>query len=229
MRVLLIDDDVVIVDLLRHTLTREGHAVDVAATGEEGLWLAGEVPFDAIVLDGVLPDLDGFEVCRRLRERASTTPVLMLTSRDDLEHRIAGLDAGADDYLGKPFAPAEVHARLRALVRRAPTPHAPQLRVDDLVLDVARRAVQRAGTRIDLTPKEFELLHLLLRANGAAVTRQQIVDSLWDFATETERNTVDVHVRNLRTKVDRPFGRPLIETVRGTGYRISPDEEQATG
>jgi len=222
-RVLIVDDDEVIAVLLRRALEREGHAVDVAPTGEEGLWLAAEVPFDAIVLDGVLPDLDGFEVCRRLRASGSTTAVLMLTGRGELEHRITGLDAGADDYLVKPFEPAEVQARLRALLRRAPVPREPALRVADLELDPGGRAVRRAGRTITLTPKEFELLHLLLRAGGGAVTRRQILEALWDFATETEANTIDVHVRNLRAKVDRPFDVALVETVRGVGYRIRAD------
>ena len=223
MRVLVVDDDEVVGEVLRQALVREGHAVDVVTTGAEGLWLAAEVDFDAIVLDGALPDLDGFEVCRRLRANGTATPVLMLTGRVDLEHRITGLDAGADDYLVKPFAPAEVQARLRALLRRAPVAREPSLRAADLELDPGGRTVRRAGTPIELTPKEFELLHLLLRAEGAAVTRQQIVDALWDFATETERNTIDVHVRNLRATVDRPFDRALVETVRGVGYRVRTD------
>ena len=220
MRILIVDDDETITLLLRRTLEREGHAVDVAASGQDGLWLAAEVAFDAVVLDGLLPDLDGFEVCRRLRAAGNATPVLMLTGRGDLEHRISGLDAGADDYLVKPFEPAEVQARLRALLRRAPVVREPALRALDLELDPAGRVVRRSGQTISLTPKEFELLHRLLRAEGAAVTRQQIVDALWDFATETDANTIDVHVRNLRAKVDRPFDVALVETVRGVGYRI---------
>ena len=223
MRVLVCDDDAIVGTLLRQALTREGHAVDVVESGEEAIWLATEVPFDAIVLDGVLPDLDGFDVCRRLRDDRCDAPILMLTSRDGVEHRVTGLDSGADDYLAKPFDVQEVLARLRALQRRTGTVRTPVLTVADLEVDPSARRVVRAGSRIDLTAKEFELLHLLLKANGAVVTRQQILDGLWDFATETERNTIDVHVKNLRAKVDKPFAVPLIETVRGAGYRISRD------
>ncbi|HVM08566.1 MAG TPA: response regulator transcription factor [Acidimicrobiales bacterium] len=221
MRILVCDDDRIVGALLQRALTKDGHAVDVVESGEEALWLAAEVPFDVIVLDGVLPDLDGFEVCRRLRRDGCSAPVLMLTSRDDVDHRVAGLDSGADDYLVKPFDVKEVLARLRALHRRSTPDRSPVLTVADLELDPAQRRVSRGGRTIELTAKEFELLHLLVRSDGAVVSRQQIVDALWDFATETERNTIDVHVRNLRAKVDRPFDRPLIETVRGAGYKIS--------
>lgn len=224
MRILVCDDDTATCELLRAGFTREGHAVDVVHTGAEAVWLAGEVDFDAILLDGVLPDLDGFDVCRRLRDNGVHAPVLMITARDDVDHRVTGLDSGADDYLAKPFHVREVLARLRALHRRSSPARSPVLRFADLELDPSERRVTRAGVRIDLTAKEFELLHRLMRADGAVVTRRQIVDALWDFATETERNTVDVHVRNLRAKVDRPFPTALIRTVRGTGYRIFADD-----
>jgi two-component system OmpR family response regulator len=223
-RILVIEDDPITAELLQRSLTREGHAVDLCATTAEGVWLAGEVPFDAIVLDGVLPDGDGFDVCRALRTAGLATPILMLTSRAEVTDRVTGLDAGADDYLTKPFAPEEVLARLRALRRRTVPPRPTVLRVGDLEVDPATRRVVRQDVPIELTAKEFELLLLLVQADGGVVRRDAIVDALWDFATETERNTIDVHVRNLRTKLDRPFDHKLVETVRGVGYRLAVPE-----
>ena len=220
MRVLVVDDDLVVRSVVTKALQKAGHAVDEADTGQDGLWLATEVDYDVVVLDGALPDLDGLDVCRRLRAAERWMPVLMLTSRDAVEQRVAGLDSGADDYLVKPFDVEEVLARVRALGRRTATPRPPVLEVADLVVDPATRTATRAGQPIELTAKEFALLELLVRADGTVVTRDRIVDTLWDFAAETDRNVLDVHLRNLRAKVDKPFAIALIETVRGIGYRI---------
>ena len=223
MRILVVEDELKMAAVLRRGLAEEGHAVDVARTGDEGLWMAQAVDYDAIVLDLMLPGLDGVEVCRRWRENAVWAPVLMLTARDATDDRVAGLDAGADDYLAKPFSFAELLARLRALVRRG-TPQRPQvLEVDDLRLDPATRRVWRGAAEIDLSGKEFALLETFMRRPGDVLSRLQLIEHAWDYAYENRSNVVDVYVRYLREKVDRPFGRTSIETVRGAGYRLRRD------
>ena len=214
------EDEVKMAGLLRRALEEEGYAVDVAAGGEDALWLGTENPYDAIVLDLMLPDLDGFEVSRRLREAGGWSPVLMLTARDAVADRVSGLDAGADDYLTKPFSFAELLARLRALMRRGAAERPPVLRVGDLELDPAARSVARDGSSIDLTAREFALLEYLMRHPAEVLTRTRLIEHVWDFAYEGDSNVVDVYVRYLRNKVDRPFGRDQIETVRGAGYRL---------
>jgi two-component system OmpR family response regulator len=220
MRLLVVEDEVKMAGLLKRALEEEGYAVDVAGCGEDALWFGTENPYDAIVLDVMLPDLDGFEVSRRLREAGRWSPVLMLTARDAVADRVAGLDAGADDYLTKPFSFAELLARLRALVRRGVAERPPVLRVGDLSLDPARRTVMRDGASIDLTAREFALLEYLMRHVGEVLTRSQLIEHVWDFAYDGDSNVVDVYIRYLRNKVDRPFGRDSIRTVRGAGYRL---------
>jgi two-component system OmpR family response regulator len=219
-RVLVVEDEVKMAALLKRGLEEEGYAVDTAGDGQQALWLGTENPYDAIVLDVMLPDFDGFEICKRLREAGRWSPVLMLTARDDVPDRVAGLDAGADDYLTKPFAFAELVARLRALVRRGAPERPAALRVGDLVMDPATRRVARRDVPIELTAKEFALLEYLLRHPGEVLSRAQLIEHVWDFAYDGDSNVVDVYVRYLREKVDRPFGSDSIETVRGAGYRL---------
>jgi two-component system OmpR family response regulator len=220
MRVLVVEDEVKMGRLLRRGLTEEGHAADVARTGDDALWLAAATEYDAIVLDVMLPGRDGFEVCRELRERGVWAPVLMLTARDAVPDRIAGLDAGADDYLAKPFAFAELLARLRALARRGSAERPTVLEAGDLRLDPAARTVHRGGAPIALSAKEFALLETFMRRPGQVLSRYQLLEHAWDYAYENRSNVVDVYVRYLREKIDRPFGRDSIETVRGAGYRF---------
>jgi len=209
--------------LVRRALEREGYAVDDADNGADGLWLASENAYDAIVLDVMIPPPDGFEVCRQLRRRGRWAPVLLLTARDGVDDRVTGLDAGADDYLAKPFSFAELAARLRALTRRGVAPRPVELRAGDLTLDPATHRVTRANTEVDLSPKEFALLELFMRRPGEVLTRTDILEHTWDFAYDGTSNVVDVYVRYLREKIDRPFGRDSIETVRGVGYRLRSD------
>ena len=223
MRALVIEDGSKMAALLRRGLQEEGFAVDVAANGEDGSWLGTENDYDVILLDVMLPDVDGFEVCRRLRAADRWAPILMLTARDGVQDRVAGLDAGADDYLTKPFSFDELFARVRALLRRGPSERPAVLGVGDLSRDPATRRVSRDGRPIDLTPKEFGLLELFLRHPGEALTPTRIHEHVWDFAYDGDTNVVDVYVRYLREKVDRPFGRRSIETVRGVGYRLRED------
>ena len=220
MRVLVVEDEVKMAGLLKRALEEEGYAVDVASDGREALWLGTENPYDAIVLDVMLPELDGFAVCRGLREAGRWSPVLMLTARDGVSDRVAGLDAGADDYLTKPFSLAELLARIRALVRRGAVERPAILRAGDLTLDPASKAVARDGTAIELTAKEFALLEYLMRHPGEVLARTRLIEHVWDFAYEGDSNVVDVYVRYVRNKVDRPFRRDSIETVRGVGYRL---------
>ncbi len=209
--------------LLKRGLEREGYAVDVAANGEDALWAGRELPYDAVVLDAMIPPPDGFDVCRRLRDEGRWMPIIMLTARDSIGDRVHGLDAGADDYLPKPFSFAELFARLRALLRRDAGERPAVLRAGDLQLDPATRTVSRGDAPISLTPRQFALLELLLRHRGEVLSRTAIIDHVWDFAYDGTSNVVDVYVRYLRDKVDRPFGRQSIETVRGAGYRLRPD------
>ena len=224
MRVLVIEDEVRMARLLERALVEEGHAVDLAGNGPDGLWMATENPYAAIVLDVMLPGFDGFELCRRLRAAGVWVPVLMLTARDQVDDRVRGLDAGADDYLVKPFSLMELAARLRALSRRDGQARPAVLSVGDLKLDPATRRAWRAGTEIDLSPKEFALLELFLRHPGVVLTRSQIIESVWDFAYDGTSNVVDQYVKYLRRKVDAPFGRSDIQTVRGMGYRLRDEE-----
>jgi len=220
MRVLVVEDDLRMARLLRRALEEEGHAVDVAGDGPEGLWMATENPYSAIVLDVMLPGFDGFEVCRRLRAAGSWVPVLMLTARDEVGDRVRGLDAGADDYLVKPFSLLELAARLRALARRDDRRRPAVLAEGDLRLDPASKQAWRGDTEVRLSPKEFALLELFLRHPGTVLTRSQIIEAVWDFAYDGTSNVVDQYVNYLRRKVDIPFGRADIETVRGMGYRL---------
>ncbi|MBA2360945.1 MAG: response regulator transcription factor [Actinobacteria bacterium] len=223
MRILIVEDELKMATLLRRGLTEEGHAVDLAPNGEEALWMAGAVDYHAVVLDLMLPGIDGVEVCRSLRERGVWAPVLMLTARDGVDDRVAGLDAGADDFLLKPFAFAELLARLRALVRRGTAERPSVLEVGDLRLDPATRRAWRGDSEIALSAKEFALLEAFMRRPGHVLSRLQLIEHAWDYAYENRSNVVDVYVRYLRDKIDRPFGRTSLETVRGVGYRLRED------
>jgi two-component system OmpR family response regulator len=222
-RILVVEDGLKLAGLLRRGLEEEGYAVDVVQTGADAVWAGTENPYDAIVLDVMLPDIDGFAVCRRLREGDRWAPIIMLTARDAVVDRVAGLDAGADDYLTKPFAFSELLARLRALIRRGPGERPAVLLVGDLALDPAAHRVTRGSTAVDLTAREFALLEYLMRRPGQVLTRTQILEHVWDFGFEADSNVVDVYIRYLREKVDRPFGLATIETVRGSGYRLRED------
>jgi heavy metal response regulator len=223
MRVLVVEDDLRIAEFIRKGLEEEGHAVDVAHDGDEALDWPAVVDFDAIVLDVMLPGRDGIEVCRTLRTRGVRTPILMLTARDTVDDRVAGLDSGADDYLVKPFAFAELLARLRALLRREPVLLGTMLEVADLSLDTVTRQVSRAGTAVSLTNKEYALLEYLMRHPNQVLTRTMIAEHVWNFDFDTGTNVIDVHIRYLRRKIDDPHDLKLIQTVRGAGYRISAD------
>jgi len=211
--------------LLKRGLEEEGHAVDLAGDGPEGLWLATENPYAAIVLDVMLPGFDGFELCRKLRAAGVWVPVLMLTARDAVNDRVRGLDAGADDYMVKPFSLLELAARLRALVRRDDRARPVMLTEGDLKLDPASKRAWRGSAELQLSPKEFSLLELFLRHPGTVLTRSQILDAAWDFAYDGTSNVVDQYVTYLRKKIDVPFGRHDLETVRGMGYRLRHSEE----
>jgi two-component system, OmpR family, response regulator len=227
MRVLVVEDSVKMAAVLKRGLEEEGYAVDVAGTGQDGLWMAVENPNDVIVLDIVLPDMDGFEVCRRLRGSGQRAPVLMLTARDAVPDRVRGLDSGADDYLTKPFAFTEFAARVRALLRRGPSERPARLAVGDLVLDPAARTTRRGEVVIELSAKEFSLLQYFMSHAGEVLSRTRLIEHVWDFAYEGGSNIVDVYVRYLREKIDRPFGTRSLETVRGAGYRLRGDTADA--
>jgi two-component system, OmpR family, response regulator len=220
MRVLVVEDEVKLAGLIRRGLREEGVLADVAIKGEDALWMAEATGYDVVVLDVMLPGIDGFETCRRLRGDGVRTPILMLTARDAVDDRIAGLDTGADDYLTKPFDFGELLARLRALARRGPAERGPVLRVGDLELDPAARQVRRGETDIELSTKEFQLLEVFMRNPGAVLSRYQLLEGAWDTEYEHRSNVIDVYVRYLREKIDRPFGVQTIETVRGAGYRL---------
>jgi len=222
-RVLVVEDEVKMAALIRRGLHEEGMAVDVATRGEEALWRAGSAPYDAIVLDVMLPGIDGFEVCRRLRDDGIWAPVLMLTARDAVEDRVAGLDGGADDYLTKPFSFAELLARIRALARRGPVERPAVLEVGDLRLDPSTHQAWRGEAEISLSAKELSLLEAFMRRAGQVLSRLQLLEHAWDYDYENRSNVVDVYVRYLRKKIDEPFGRDSIETVRGAGYRLRTD------
>ncbi len=221
MRVLVVEDERRIADFVYRGLAEQGYAVDVAYDGEEALDWARIAEFDAIVLDVMLPVHDGFEVCKRLRGRGVRTPVLMLTARDAVEDRVRGLDSGADDYLIKPFAFAELVARLRALTRREPGRSDAVLRIGELALDTGTREATRGDQVIELTTKEFALLEYLMRNPNQVLTRTMIAEHVWNYDFDNTTNAIDVHIRNLRRKIDDPFPTKLIQTVRGAGYRVS--------
>jgi len=223
MRVLIVEDDTKLTSLLQRGLSRDGMAVDVAVKGEDALPRAQATEYDAIVLDVMLPGIDGFEVCRRLREAEVWAPVLMLTARDGVRDRVAGLDAGADDYLTKPFSYAELLARMRALFRRGPAQRPTELRVGDLRLDPATRRAWRGDAEIELSTKEFAVLETFMRRPGQVLSRFQLLEHAWDYEYENRSNVVDAYVGFLRRKVDKPFGVKSIETVRGAGYRLRED------
>uniref|UniRef100_A0A7V3YHA9 Response regulator transcription factor n=1 Tax=Candidatus Caldatribacterium californiense TaxID=1454726 RepID=A0A7V3YHA9_9BACT len=220
MKILLVEDDKHIVGFLKRGLEEEGYVVEVASDGEEGLELARDGEFDLIVLDILLPKVDGFEVCRRLRQAGNTTPVLMLTAKDDVEDRVRGLDLGADDYLVKPFAFEELLARIRALMRRHRNAEGAILRVGDLTINLLTREVKRGDQVIELTTREFELLKFLAHHPGRVFTRTQILEHVWGYDFEYSSNIVDVYIKYLREKIDKPFERKLIHTVRGVGYKL---------
>jgi two-component system OmpR family response regulator len=224
MRALIVEDDPKMAALIRRGLAEEGYAADVAQGGDDTAWMTEATPYEVIVLDVMLPGADGFEVCRRLRSAGIWTPVLMLTARDAVEDRVAGLDAGADDYLTKPFSFAELLARLRALTRRGPVERPAVLRAGSLRMDPATRQVWRGEVEIRLSAKEFTLLQTLMRRQGQVLSRLDLLEHAWDYAYDNRSNVVDVYIRYLRDKIDRPFGVSSIETIRGAGYRLRPDD-----
>ena len=223
MRVLIVEDHEKLASLIRRGLRKEGMAADVVMTGEDALYRAGATEYDVIILDLMLPGLDGFEVCRRLRASEVWAPILILTARDAVQDRVAGLDGGADDYLTKPFSYAELLARLRALVRRGPVERPAELRVGDLRLDPATRRAWRGDKELELSAKEFAILETFMRRPGEVLSRFELLEHAWDYDYENRSNVVDSYVRYLRQKVDRPFGVQSIETVRGAGYRLRED------
>ncbi|HET7509968.1 MAG TPA: response regulator transcription factor [Solirubrobacterales bacterium] len=223
MHVLVVEDEVKMAALLRRGLTEQGLAVDVVGDGEAGVAMATATSYDAIVLDVILPGIDGFEACRQMRVQGVWSPVLMLTARGTLEDRIAGLDGGADDYLTKPFSFAELLARLRALVRRGTAERPTVLEVGDLRLDPATRQVWRGETEIELSAKEFALLEVFMRNPGHVLSRIQLLEHAWEYDYEHRSNVIEVYIRYLRRKIDQPFSAKSLETVRGAGYRLRKD------
>lgn len=220
MRLLVVEDEPKLAALVARGLREEGYAVDVTGRGEDALWMAHASPYDAILLDVMLPETDGFEVCRRLRNENVWSPILMLTARDGVGDRVTGLDAGADDYLPKPFAFDELLARVRSLVRRAPKERPTVLEVGSLRLDPAAHRAWRGEVELDLSPKELALLEVFMRSPERVLTRTQLLDAAWDMAFERRSNVVAVYIRYLRDKIDRPFGCASLETIRGVGYRL---------
>ena len=223
MRVLIVEDEIKMASLIRRGLRDDGLLADVAITGEDALWMAGSTRYDVIVLDVMLPGIDGFATCTRLRADGVWSPILMLTARDAVEDRVAGLDGGADDYMAKPFSFSELTARVRALGRRGDVEQPTVLRAGGLRFDPATRQVSRDGTEITLSAKELALLESFMRRPGHVLDRVQLLEAAWDYDYENRSNVVDVYVRYLREKIDRPFGVESIETVRGRGYRLRPD------
>jgi two-component system OmpR family response regulator len=217
---LVVEDEVKLASLIRKALREQGMLADVATKGEDALWMAGATPYDVIVLDVNLPGIDGFETCRRLRADDLRTPILMLTARDAVDDRINGLDTGADDYVVKPFDIKELFARIRALARRGPLEQGPFLRVGDLTLDVATHTVKRGDVAIPMPTKQLQLLEVFMRRPGMVLSRYDLLERAWDMEYENRSNVVDVYVRYLRERIDRPFGVETIETVRGAGYRL---------
>jgi heavy metal response regulator len=229
MRVLIVEDERKISAYVKRGLEEQGYAVDAAYTGTEALDFADAAPYDLILLDILLPEMDGLAVCRELRQRGNRTPVLMLTARDAVDDRVVGLDAGADDYLVKPFALKELLARLRALTRRtADSPKSPVLQLADLTLDTLTRRVKRGNKTIELAAKEFAVLECLLREPERVLTRTQIAEHVWNYDVYNQSNIVDVYIRNLRRKIDDNFEVKLIHTIRGAGYRLSVESDNET-
>jgi two-component system OmpR family response regulator len=220
MRVLVVEDEVELAKLIRQGLMAEGQLADIAITGEDALWMAAATPYTAICLDVNLPGIDGFETCRRLRADAIATPIIMLTAREAVDDRIRGLNAGADDYLIKPFAFGELLARLHALARRPADRTVEVLRVGGLLLDPVTHRVERDGRDLDLSVKEMQILEVFMRRPGVVLSRLQLLEGAWDSGYENRSNVIDVYVRALREKIDRPFGLQTLETVRGAGYRL---------
>ena len=225
MRILVVEDEAKVSAFIRQALEEEGHAVDVAADGDSGLHFALTTEYDLVILDWLLPGRDGLEVCEAIRATGQPTPILMLTARDAVADRIAGLDTGADDYLTKPFALGELLARVRALLRRGSTGQTPSLRVGDLVLDPATRLVHRGTRAIILSAKEYALLEYLMRQSGQTVSRSRIMEHVWDFDFDSGTNVVDVYIYYLRSKIERGDESKLIHTVRGVGYRLADHED----
>lgn len=225
MRILIVEDEHRIASYIKRGLEEHGHAVDLAFDGREALDWVSTIAFDLILLDIMLPEMDGLTVCRTLRKQGNRMPILILTARDAIDDRVLGLDAGADDYLVKPFAIKELLARIRALARRAAdSPKSSILQIADLALDTATHMVQRAGKTIELTAKEYAILECLLREQGHVLTRTVIAEHVWNYETFNESNVVDVYIRNLRRKIDDGFALKLIHTIRGAGYRIALQE-----
>jgi two-component system OmpR family response regulator len=222
-RVLIVEDDKAMAAAIRRGLQTEDIVADIATRGEDALWMAGATEFDAVVLDVTLPGIDGFETCRRLREDGVWAPIIMLTARDAVEDRVQGLDQGADDYLVKPFSLAELLARLRALARRGPVERPAVLEVGNLRLDPASLQAWRGDEEINLSPKEFALMETFMRRPGEVLSQFQLLEHAWDYNYENRSNVVEVYVRYLREKIDRPFGVESLETVRGAGYRLRKD------
>jgi len=219
-RVLVVEDKVKLASLLRTGLRKEGMAADIATSGEQAIWMAASTPYDAVILDVMLPGMDGFETCRRLRSEAVWAPILMLTARESVDDRVAGLDSGADDYLTKPFSLRELLARLRALMRRGAVERPTVISVGDLRLDPASRRVWRGDAEISLSQKEFAVLEALMRRGGEVLSRLDLLEAAWDQSYENRSNIVDAYVGRLRAKIDRPFRAESLETVRGAGYRL---------
>jgi DNA-binding response OmpR family regulator len=224
-RVLVVDDEKRLAAGLKKGLEAEGFATDVALTGTDGLWMARDHPYDAIVLDIMLPGINGYQICATLRNEKNWTPILMLTAKDGELDEAEGLDTGADDYLTKPFSYVVLLARLRALLRRGAPERPTLLEVGDLRLDPATRRVFRGDVEVELTSREMALLEFLMRHEGRVVSKRDILDHVWDYDFEGDPNIVEVYVRHLRNKLDRPFGRSTIQTVRGSGYRLTADDD----
>lgn len=221
----MVEDDLAMSDLLKRALTKEGYAVDTVDNGTDAIWSITETDYDVVVLDVMIPAPDGFAVCAEARRRSRWSPILLLTARDAVDDRVKGLDAGADDYLTKPFALAELFARIRAITRRDVSERPVQLHVDDLTLDPADRSVTRKGTPIELSPTEFSLLLQFMRSPDQVLSRTYLLEHVWDFAYEGTSNVVDVYIRYLREKIDRPFNRSSLQTVRGAGYVLRSTPE----
>jgi DNA-binding response OmpR family regulator len=221
-RILVVDDDKHLAQAVKRGLEAEGFAVDVAFDGVEGEWLAAENPYDAMVLDVMLPERNGYEVCSRLRDAGNGTPILMLTAKNAVDDEARALDTGADDYLAKPFSYVVLMARLRALLRRGREYRPTVLQAGDLRLDPAAHEVRRGEDPVELTPRQFSLLEFLMRRAGEVLSKRVILEHVWDFAFEGDPNIVEVYVRQLRKRIDEPFGRACLQTVRGAGYRLDP-------
>ena len=230
MKILVIEDDAETAAYMANGLKQHGHVVDLAATGRDGLFLAAGEPYDILIVDRMLPELDGISIVRTLRGSDISVPVLFLTALGGVDDRVTGLNAGADDYLVKPFAFSELLARINALARRPPIGNVETvLRVADLEMDLLKRTVTRSGQRIDLQPREFRLLEYLMRHSGEVVTRTMLLENVWDFHFDPHTNVVETHISRLRTKLDKPFDVPLIQTIRGAGYSLRDSLEPEYG